>query len=47
MEENLRRLISRVFCSAVKSKLPDVFLPYGQVGVGIPDGLEAAVHSLS
>ena len=27
--ETLRRLISRVCCSAVKFQLPDVFLPYG------------------
>ena len=32
---------------AVKSKLPDIFLPYGQVGVGVRGGLEAAVHFLS
>ena len=44
--EVLRRL-TRVFCAAVKSKLPDIFLPYGQVGVGIRGGMEAAVHSLS
>ena len=45
--EVLRRLISRDCCAAVESKLPEIFLPYGQVGFGIPDGLEAAVHSLS
>ena len=45
--EVLRRLISRFCFAAVKSKLPEIFLPYGQVGVGIPGGLEAAVHSLS
>ncbi len=45
--EVLRRLISQVCCAAVKSKLPEIFLPYGQVGVGIPGGLDAAVHSLS
>ena len=45
--EVLRRLVSRICCAAVKSKLPDIFLPYGQVGVGIRGGLEAAVHSLS
>ena len=27
-------------------KLPDIFLPYGQIGVGIPSGLEAAVHTV-
>ena len=30
---------------SVRDDLPDLFLPYGQVGVGIKDGLEAAVHS--
>ena len=45
--EVLRRPISRVCRAAVKSKLPEIFLPYGQVGVGIPGGLEAAVYFLS
>ncbi|XP_062512774.1 uncharacterized protein LOC134188624 [Corticium candelabrum] len=44
--EVLRRLASRLCCSAIKPRLPDVFLPYGQVGVGIRGGLEASVHSL-
>ena len=44
--EVLRRLVSRLGCSAVKLRLPYLFLPYGQVGVGIYCGLEAAVHSL-
>ena len=44
--EVLRRLVSRVRCSAIKSRLPDVLLPYGQVGVGVKGGLEAAVHSI-
>ena len=44
--EVLRRLVSRLACSAVRHRLPDLFLPYGQVGVGIRGGLEAAVHSL-
>ena len=30
--------------SAVHPSLPGVFLPYGQVGVGIPGGLETAIH---
>ena len=29
----------------VQSRLPEVFLPFGQVSVGISGGLEAAVHS--
>ncbi|XP_062518293.1 uncharacterized protein LOC134193482 [Corticium candelabrum] len=45
--EVLRRLTSRLCCSAARSASSDVFLPYGQVGVGIRGGLEAAVHSLS
>ena len=45
--EVLHRLISRLCCSAVKADLPDTFLPYGQVGVGVPGGLDAAIHALS
>ena len=41
--ETLRRLVSKV---PVHSPLPELLLPFGQVGVGIPGGLEAAVHSL-
>ena len=33
--EVIRRLVSKLRCAAVKSQLPDLFLPYGQVGVGI------------
>ena len=44
--EVLRRLVSRLACSAVRHRLPDLLLPYGQVGVGIRGSLEAAVHSL-
>ena len=44
--ETLRRLVSKVCCLAVRSALPDVFLPFGQVGVGVSGGLEAAIHSL-
>ena len=47
VSEVLRRLISRLCCWAVKSELPDIFLPYGQIGVGVPGGLDAAVHALS
>ncbi len=39
--EVLRRLASRM---AVRLELPDVFIPTGQVGVGIRRGLEAAIH---
>ena len=42
--EVLRWLASRLCCFAVRPSLPGVFLPYGQVGVGIRGGLEAAIH---
>jgi len=42
--EVIRRLASRLCCLAVRPSLPGVFLPYGQVGVGIPGGLETAIH---
>ena len=45
MGEVLRRLASRLCCSAVRPYLPDIFLPYGQVGVGVKGGLEAAVRA--
>ena len=41
-----RRLASRLCCAAVRSELPDLFLPYGQVGVGVKGGLEASIHAL-
>ena len=43
--ETIRRLVSRVCCLSVHDNLPDLFLPHGQVGVGIKGGLEAAIHS--
>ena len=45
--ETLRRLVSWVCCLVVRSKLPDILLPYGQVGTGIKSGMEAAIHRLS
>lgn len=33
--EVLRCLVSKVACTAVKSKLPDLLLPHGQVGVDL------------
>ncbi len=45
--EVLRRPISHLCCWATKSELPDIFLPYGQIGVGVPGGMDAAVHALS
>ena len=44
--EVIRRLASRLCCAAAKSRLPDLLLPYGQVGVGTKGGLEAAIHTL-
>ena len=43
----LRRLASHACCAAAWSCLPDILLPYGQVGVGVKGGLEAAIHSVS
>ena len=43
--ETIKRLVSHVCYLSVKDDLPDLFLPYGQVGVGIKGGLEAAIHS--
>ena len=40
----LRHLASRFCCLAVRPSLPSVFFSYGQVGVGIPGGLEGAIH---
>ena len=31
----------------VRSKLPDILLPYGQVGTGTKSGMEAAIHHFS
>ena len=42
----LHRLASRLCCHFVRPFLPDVFLPHGQVGVGIPGGLEGAIHAV-
>ena len=44
--ETLHCLVSKVCCFSVRSSLPDLLLPFGQVGVGISRGLEASVHSL-
>ena len=44
--ETLHRLVSKVCCVSVRDSLPSLLLPHGQVGVGIRNGLEAAVHSL-
>ena len=44
--EVLRRLISWIGCAAVRCQLPSLFLPSGQVGVGVSGGLDAAIHAL-
>jgi len=44
--ETFRRLASRLCCSAVRKRMPQVFLPSGQLGVGISGGLEAAIHGV-
>ena len=38
------RLASCLCCLIICPSFPDTFLPYGQVGVGIPEGLECAIH---
>ena len=43
--ETIQRLVSRVCCLVVRKDLPDLFLPWDHVGVGIKRGLEAAIHS--
>ena len=43
--EVFRCLISRICCSAVRPRLVDILIPYGQVGVGVKGGLEAAIHA--
>ena len=45
--EILCRLPSRLLLLSSESCLTNVFLPYGQVGVGTRGGLEADSHSLS
>ena len=37
--------VSRICCLVVRKDLPDLFLPWGQIGVRVRGGLEAAVHS--
>ena len=37
--ETIRHLVSRVYCLSVHDNLPDLFLPYSQLGVGIQGGL--------
>ena len=44
--ETLRHLVSKVCCVSACDSLPSSLLPHDQVGVGIRNGLEAAVHSL-
>ena len=42
--EVLCRLASHLCCLIIHPSLPDTFLPYRQVGVGIPGGLECAIR---
>ena len=44
--KTIRCLVSHVCCLSVHNDLPDLFLPYGQVGVGFKGGLEAAIYFL-
>ena len=46
VSETLRRLLNKVCCFSVHSSLPDLLLPFGQVGVSISGRLEASVHSM-
>ena len=46
VEEMIRCLVSQICSTAVKPRLQEVFLLYGQVGVGVLGGLEAAIHIL-
>ena len=41
-----RHLASHLCCAAVRTELPELFLPYSQVGVGSKRGLEVATHAL-
>ena len=44
--EILHRLASHLCCQFACPFLSDFFLPYGQVDVCIPGGLEAAIHAV-
>ncbi len=44
--ETIRRLASRLCCAATKPRLEVLLLPYGQIGVAVKGGLEAAVHTV-
>ena len=43
--EIYHQLVSRISWHHVRPDLPKFFTPYGQLGVGIKGGLEAAIHS--
>ena len=43
--EMISRLVSNLCCSSVHALLPDIFIPEGQLGVGVRGGLEAAIHA--
>ena len=42
--EVLSYLASHLWCLAVRPSLSHIFLPYSQIGVGIPGGLEGAIY---
>lgn len=44
--EVLCHLASRSCCHFIRPFLPDTFLPHSQIGVGIPCGLEGAIHTV-
>ena len=43
--EMISRLLSNLCCSSVHALLSDIFIPEGQLGVGVRGGLEAAIHA--
>ena len=44
--DTFRHLVIKICCSVVRSRLPKFFIPYGQVGVGVQGGLEAAIYAV-
>ena len=46
VDETIRRLASRLCCAATKPHLEELLLLYGQIGVTVKGGLEAAVHTV-
>ena len=46
VDKILCRLASHLCCQFARPYLQIIFLPHGQVGVGIPGGLEAVTHAI-